>query len=192
MPFLPPNQQRQSTEGTKHWWDEITEDTRMIYRYRFVSLYTRKGVCRILVRGVNAPLPPEEIFFLKFDYKMVHSEEYLNKYVVSIASFSTPACPDCSQKLLFFACFRFLFFHPFSTGVSWPHLPLCADAYVYTTRWDVSWYGNCGDLQTTLVERDVAKFWINDASNLLNKTKPTKERKCCFFLLNSLISHSSC
>ena len=25
---------------------------------------------------------------------MVHSEVYLNKYVVSIAPFSTPACPD--------------------------------------------------------------------------------------------------
>ena len=34
----------------------------------------------------------------KFDYEMVHSEVYLNKYLVSIAPFSTPACPDCSQK----------------------------------------------------------------------------------------------
>jgi len=30
---------------------------------------------------------------------MVHSEVYLNKYVVSIAPFSTPACPDCSQNI---------------------------------------------------------------------------------------------
>jgi len=29
---------------------------------------------------------------------MVHSEVYLNKYVVSIAPFSTPACPGCSQN----------------------------------------------------------------------------------------------
>jgi len=36
--------------------------------------------------------------FRKFDYEMVHSEVYLNKCVVSIAPFSTPACPDCSQK----------------------------------------------------------------------------------------------
>jgi len=43
-----------------------------------------------------APLPPEAIF-KKIDYEMVHSEVYLNKYVVSIAPFSTPACPDCSQ-----------------------------------------------------------------------------------------------
>jgi len=66
----------------------------------------------------------------KFDYEMVHSEVYLNKYVVSIAPFSTPACPDAlkishkHRKLFFFACFRFLIFHPFSRGVSWPHLPL--------------------------------------------------------------------
>ena len=37
--------------------------------------------------------------FWKFDYEMVHSEVYLNKYVVSIAPFSTPACPDCSQNI---------------------------------------------------------------------------------------------
>ena len=35
----------------------------------------------------------------KFDYEMVHSEVYLNKYVVSIAPFSTPACHDCSQNI---------------------------------------------------------------------------------------------
>ena len=38
-------------------------------------------------------------FLTKFDYEMVHSEVYLNKYVVSIAPFSTPACPDCSQNI---------------------------------------------------------------------------------------------
>jgi len=40
--------------------------------------------------------------FWKFDYEMVHSEVgplYLNKYVVSIAPFSTPDCPDCSQNI---------------------------------------------------------------------------------------------
>jgi len=50
--------------------------------------------------GVNALLPPEakKIFF---GYETVHSEVYLNKYVVSIAPFSrpTPACPDCSQNI---------------------------------------------------------------------------------------------
>jgi len=51
---------------------------------------------------------------------MVHFEVYLNKYVVSIAPFSTSACPDCSQNIqktaVFFACFRFLIFNPFSRG----------------------------------------------------------------------------
>ena len=37
--------------------------------------------------------------FRTFDYEMAHSEIYLNKYVVSIAPFSTPACPDCSQNI---------------------------------------------------------------------------------------------
>ena len=37
--------------------------------------------------------------FRKFDYEMVHSEVYLNKHVVSIAPFSTPACSDCSQNI---------------------------------------------------------------------------------------------
>jgi len=59
-----------------------------------------RNVRRILIRGVNAPLPPEaKFFFGKFDYEMVHSEVYLDKYVVSIAPFSTPACPDCSQNI---------------------------------------------------------------------------------------------
>ena len=37
--------------------------------------------------------------FWKLDYEMVHSEVYLNKYVVSTAPFSTPACLDCSQNI---------------------------------------------------------------------------------------------
>jgi len=50
---------------------------------------------------------------------MVHSEVYLNKYVVSIAPFSTPAfTPPTFRKLLFFACIRFLIFHPFFQEVS--------------------------------------------------------------------------
>jgi len=39
--------------------------------------------------------------FWKFDYEMVHSEVYLNKCVVSIAPFSTSACPDCSQNITY-------------------------------------------------------------------------------------------
>jgi len=47
----------------------------------------------------------------------VHSEVYLNKYVVSIVPFSTPAFTSTPiQKTAFFACFRFLFFHPFFQG----------------------------------------------------------------------------
>ena len=44
-------------------------------------------------------MPPRHLRLRKFDYEMAHSEVYLNKYVVSIASFSTPACPDCSQNI---------------------------------------------------------------------------------------------
>ena len=54
-------------------------------------------------------------FSSKFDYEMVHSEVYLNKYVVSIAPFSTSACPDYNINIenCFFPCFRFSIFHPF-------------------------------------------------------------------------------
>ena len=59
---------------------------------------------------------------------MVRSEVYLNKYyVVSIAPLSTTACPDYSQnihKTAFFACSRFLIFHPFFQG--WGSVdPIC-------------------------------------------------------------------
>jgi len=44
------------------------------------------GVRRILVRGVNAPLPPAAKKIVKIWLcEMVHSEVYLNKYVVSTA-----------------------------------------------------------------------------------------------------------
>ena len=56
-----------------------------------------KGVRRILVRGVNAPLTPEANKILKSDHEMVHSEVHLNKYVVSSHS------ENCS----FFASFAF-------------------------------------------------------------------------------------
>ena len=58
-----------------------------------------RNIRMILVEGVIAPLPLETKKILKIYYKMVHSEVYLNKYVVSIAPFSTPACPDCSQNI---------------------------------------------------------------------------------------------
>jgi len=60
--------------------------------------------------------------FWKCDCETVHSEVYLNKYVVSIASFSTCAYPDCSKyntkyrKLLFLHVLAFYFFNPFFYG----------------------------------------------------------------------------
>ena len=82
--------------------------------------------------GVNAPLPPEAKEFLKSDYEMVHSEVYLNKCVISIAPFSTPACPDCSQnvtykhrKLLFCMFSLFNFSSIFPGGQLIPFAPMC-------------------------------------------------------------------
>ena len=91
-----------------------------------------KGVRRILVRG---SMPPCRLRRRKFDYEMVHSEVYLNKYVVSIAPFSTSAftrAPPPFSKLLFFACFRFLIFLSiFQSGQLTPFAALCADAHGY-------------------------------------------------------------
>ena len=66
---------------------------------------------------------------------MVRSEVYLNKYVVSIAPFSTRACPDCSQNIqktaLFcmFALFNFLAIFPGGgggqAGQLTPFAPMC-------------------------------------------------------------------
>ena len=57
--------------------------------HTFSILYMKdKSVRGILVRGVSAPLPREAKKIMKFDYKMVYSEVYLNKYVVSIAVMS--------------------------------------------------------------------------------------------------------
>jgi len=89
---------------------------------------------------VNAPCRLRRRKFWKFDYEMVHSEVYLNKYVVSMAPFSTPSCLTShhsyhftstlhSENCCSFACFRFLIFHTFFQGVSRPHLSLCADAH---------------------------------------------------------------
>jgi len=57
---------------------------------------------------------------------MVHSEVYLNKYAVSIAPFSTPACPDCSQNCSFLHVFAFYFFiHFFRRGGMGSADPIC-------------------------------------------------------------------
>jgi len=58
---------------------------------------TNNVVRRILVRGSMPPCRLKRRKFWKFDYEVVHAEVYLNKYVVSIAPFSTPACPDINN-----------------------------------------------------------------------------------------------
>jgi len=86
-------------------------------------------VRRILVKGVNAPLPPKAKKVLKIWLRMVHSEVNLNKYVVSIAPFSTPACPDCSQNIQKTALFCMLSLFNFSSisrgGQLTPFAPTC-------------------------------------------------------------------
>jgi len=85
-----------------------------------------RGVRKILVRGSMPPCSLRWRKFWKFAYERVHSGVYLNKYVVSIAPFSTSACPDCSQsiqKTALFSCFRFLFIIHFSGGSADPICP---------------------------------------------------------------------
>ena len=87
--------------------------------------------------GVNAPLPPERRKFWKFDYEMVYSEVYLNKYVVSIAPFSTPAFtpPQPVQKTALFCMFSLLIFHPFSrVGQLTPFAPMCGCPWLQRLR----------------------------------------------------------
>ena len=99
------------------------------YRRLFLVLPAR-GVCRILVRGSVHCCCLKRRKFRKFDYEMVHSEVYLNKYVVSISPFSTPACPDCSQDFQKTALFcMFLLFNFSSIFPGWsqlaPFAPMC-------------------------------------------------------------------
>jgi len=58
-----------------------------------------RNVRTILVRGSMPPCRLRRRKFTKFDYEMVHSGVYPNKYVVSIPPLSTPAFPDCSQNI---------------------------------------------------------------------------------------------
>jgi len=57
-----------------------------------------------------------------------NNNHQLDQPVITPITSSPPHPPF--RKLLFFACFRFLIFHPFFQRVSWPHLPICADGQV--------------------------------------------------------------
>ena len=84
--------------------------TRCINSRSFIhSLSNRsKNVRRILIRGVNAPLPPE-------------AKKILKIWLRNGAFWSTEKCCFCVFSLFNFSSI--------SRGVSWPHLPLCADAH---------------------------------------------------------------
>jgi len=101
---------------------------------------------------------------------MVHSEVYLSKYVVSIAPFSTPACPDCSQniqKTAFLHVFCFIIFHPFFQGGQLtPFAPMCGRACVgrktvtprlrndlYCVGWGVKLYSNSNSKLNQSIQR---------------------------------------
>ena len=86
------------------------------YLRRFLDNNEYRSACRSVaaVSGTSAgfwlggAVPPcrlRQSKFGKFDYEMVHFEVYLNKYAVSIAPFSTPACPDCSRNIQKIALF---------------------------------------------------------------------------------------
>ena len=65
------------------------------------NVATPRNVRRILVRGSMPPCRLRRRKLGKFDYEMVHSEVYLNKYAVIIVQFYTPACHDCSQNITY-------------------------------------------------------------------------------------------
>ena len=81
---------------------------------------------------LGGSMPPCRLWrrkFRKFDYEMVHSEVYLNKYVVSITPFSTSACPDCSQDIQKTALFCMFSLYNFSSifpgGQLTPFVSMC-------------------------------------------------------------------
>ena len=84
----------------------------------------------------------------KYDNEMVHSEVYLNKYVVSIVPFSTPACPDCSQNITYkhrklhvfaFWFFDFSLFNFSSSSPGGSADPIYAHGTVYLKEATNSW-----------------------------------------------------
>jgi len=115
----------------------ITMTNRRYRRYRVKStvdalqlckIHTKvrpaRNVRRILVRGVNAPLPPEAKKILK---TWLRNGAFwsigLSEYIYEIAPFYTPACSDCSQNItstektaLFCMCSLFNFSSIFPGG----------------------------------------------------------------------------
>jgi len=93
------------TQSPSAWWKHKPRQLACLQDCSASELSTQ--YTRLLTRmsagfWLGRSMPPCRLRrkkFKKFDYEMVHSEVYLNKYVVSIAPFSTSACPDCSQNL---------------------------------------------------------------------------------------------
>ena len=80
---------------------------------------------------LGGSMPPCRLRRRKFDYEMVHSEVYLNKYVVSIAPFSHPHLESCSLFCMF-SLFNFSSIFP---GVSAD--PICP--YMRTPMTESPW-----------------------------------------------------
>jgi len=93
MPFLPPNQQRQSTDGTPM---HIRREKKYGITHNKLQRVQSAASAGFWLGGQCPLAALRRRKFRKFDYEMVQFEVYLNKYVVSIAPFSTPACPGCS------------------------------------------------------------------------------------------------
>ena len=92
-----------------------------------ISRQTR-GSAGFLLGGLMPLCRLRRRTFWKFDYEMVHSEVYLNKYVVSIAPFSTTAF-KIFRKLLFCVCSLFNFSSIFPGGSADPICPYVLDAH---------------------------------------------------------------
>jgi len=81
-----------------------------------VALAMRKGVRKILVRGVNrAPLPPDakKIFF-----KFEEGYSRIRVVIISLTNQSSLVSLHSHSENGSFCIFHFLIFHPFFLGVS--------------------------------------------------------------------------
>ena len=117
------------TQSPSAWWKHKPRQLACLQDCSASELSTQ--YTRLLTRmsagfWLGRSMPPCRLRrkkFKKFDYEMVHSEVYLNKYVVSIAPFSTSACPDCSQNLQKTALF--CMFSLFNFSSIFPADPIC-------------------------------------------------------------------